>query len=129
MYKFTRTVDILNMIVCNDGMNTTQTTKKPASKDWHPADIVAALRKRGHSLRKLSVANGYCPNSLRRALDGHNIRCEQIIAKTLDLHPMQIWPSRYTTDGARIVQRMRSDYPVNVTRSTAGCNGKKRGAK
>ena len=37
-------------------------------QDWHPADVLAALKKRGHTLAGLSVANGYHPTAAGKAL-------------------------------------------------------------
>ena len=34
-------------------------TKKPASQDWHRADVVAAVHKRGMSLQRLGFQHGY----------------------------------------------------------------------
>ena len=42
--------------------------KSDSDADWHPADILAALKKRGHSLAGLSVANGYHPTAAGKAL-------------------------------------------------------------
>ncbi len=109
-------------------MNTIKQPKKPAQQDWHPADIVAALRKSGTSLRQLSAANGYFPTSMQRGVEGRSVACEQIIARQLKLHPMEIWPSRYTSDGERIVKRVRHHH-TNVTRVDTKSNGKKRGEK
>jgi lambda repressor-like predicted transcriptional regulator len=36
--------------------------------DWHPADILAALKKRGRSLAGLSVAHGYHATAAGKAL-------------------------------------------------------------
>ena len=38
-------------------------TNNPNCQDWHPADIIAALHKRGLSMRALSIAMAI---SLRR---------------------------------------------------------------
>lgn len=69
--------------------------KKPAPQDWHPADIVAALRKAGWSLRQLSVHHGYHPSALSQALRGPYPRAEQLIAEALGVPPETIWPARY----------------------------------
>ena len=47
-----------------------------AEENWHPADIGAALKKRGHSLSGLSIANGYHRWAAGKALagDGANYR-------------------------------------------------------
>ncbi len=67
--------------------------------DWHSADIIAALRKTGVSVRGLSIANGYAPGTLKSALKKAYPNGERIIADALGRHPMEIWPSRYTGDG------------------------------
>ena len=69
-------------------------------EDWHPADIKAALEKRGWSLSKLSRAHGYKRGSAAKALYHPWPRMERIIAKVLDLEPWQIWPSRYNDSGS-----------------------------
>lgn len=63
--------------------------------DWHPADIVASLRKRGTSLRKLSIENGFSPGSLATSMRRSWPNAEQIIAGAIGLDPKEIWPSRY----------------------------------
>ncbi|MBN8930255.1 MAG: helix-turn-helix domain-containing protein [Rhodospirillales bacterium] len=72
-------------------------------EDWHPADVLAALKKRGHTLAGLSVANGYHPTAAGKALKRPWPALEQIIADALGLRPIAIWPSRYrnqpTEDG------------------------------
>lgn len=67
--------------------------------DWHPADIVAALSKRGTSLRKLSAERGYAAGSLRKALRSPWPKAEAVIAEALGVHPAVLWPSRYGMDG------------------------------
>lgn len=96
-------------------MELTKQPKKPAQQDWHPADVVAALWKLGTSLRRLSIENGYTnAQSLRHGVRGCSVRGEQIIAKAIGLHPMKIWPSRYTTSGERIMQRMTNKTPTHI---------------
>ena len=51
--------------------------------DWHPADIIAGLRKKGTSLAAESRRNGPWPKG------------ELIIANALETDPWVIWPSRY----------------------------------
>ena len=67
--------------------------------DWHPADVLAALKKRGLSLAGLSVANGYHPTAAGKALKQSWPAMEQLIASALDLTPQAIWPSRYDSHG------------------------------
>ena len=49
--------------------------------DWHPADVIAELKKRGHSLAALAIANGYHPTSAGKALKKSWPAMEQIIAE------------------------------------------------
>lgn len=83
-------------------MNKTTPTKKTSPQDWHPADIVAAIRKRGMSLRKLSVARGLGPGTLQAAIYAPYIRGQAIIAEFLGVEPQEIWPSRYHPDGSHV---------------------------
>ncbi len=71
----------------------------PHSADWHPADILAALKKRGHSLAGLSVANGYHPTAAGKALKQPWPAMELLLANTLGVTPQTIWPSRYDREG------------------------------
>lgn len=91
-------------------MSESRTRKKAAPKDWHRADIVAALHKAGWSLRKLATHHGYsAPTTLSAALDRHWPKGERLIAEAIGIDPATIWPSRYpdkhttrTRDGHRM---------------------------
>ncbi|WP_165010825.1 helix-turn-helix domain-containing protein [Neisseria yangbaofengii] len=63
--------------------------------NWHRADIVAALKKRGWSVRALSMAAGLAPNTLGTALQCPYKKGEKIIADALGIPPDEIWPQRY----------------------------------
>ncbi len=67
-------------------------TKK---QDWHPADIIAALRKKGTTLAAVSRAAGLSSSTLANALSRPWPRGEWLIADALKLHPSELWPSRY----------------------------------
>ncbi len=88
-------------------MATPKTPKKRAA-DWHPADIVAALRKLGWSLTQLSLQHGYASKALSLATQKPYPKAEKIIADTLGVRPDQIWPSRY--DGG--VPNRRRGRPI-----------------
>lgn len=64
-------------------------------KDWHRADIVAALHKQGLSLAQLSRDQGLGSRTLNNALSQHYPKAERLIAAALGMLPEQIWPSRY----------------------------------
>jgi Ner family transcriptional regulator len=64
--------------------------------DWHPADVLAALKKRGISLSGLSAAHGYHATAAGKALKRSWPALEALIAEALGVSPIDIWPSRYT---------------------------------
>lgn len=78
-------------------MNTSTDKKNAAqpAEDWHRADIVAALHKRGWSLRRLSQEAGLSAGALNNALDRPWPKAERIIAAAIGVTPETIWPERY----------------------------------
>jgi Ner family transcriptional regulator len=62
-------------------------------------DILAAIKKRGTSLSRLSQSHGYSPDALRNALTRPWPKAEAIIAAYLGTTPQTIWPSRYHPNG------------------------------
>lgn len=75
-------------------------TKDESPKDWHPAEVVAAMRMKGISLAQLALLNGYSnKNSLTSALRRPYPLAEALIAEALGKNAADIWPSRYDTDG------------------------------
>lgn len=73
--------------------------QKPAPKDWHRADIIAAVRKAGTNLTQLSYSLGYTSPALLNALRYPAPRYERLISVFLKTTPQKIWPSRYHPDG------------------------------
>ncbi|HFK5647217.1 TPA: helix-turn-helix domain-containing protein [Enterobacter ludwigii] len=63
--------------------------------DWHSADIIAALKKRGTSMAALSRKAGLASSTLANTLNRHWPKGERLIAEALGVAPEQIWPSRY----------------------------------
>lgn len=97
-------------------MQTLDTAKKRLASDWHRADIVAALHRRGMSLRRLSKAHGYSPVSLQKALHSPYPKAERIIAEYIGVEPQEIWPSRYDAQGKpnrTSGQRSLNEYSIN----------------
>jgi Ner family transcriptional regulator len=80
-------------------MNASESNVTTNLVDWHPADVLAALKKRGHSLAGLSVANGYHPTAAGKALKQPWPAMEKIVAAALAVTPQEIWPSRYDGHG------------------------------
>lgn len=64
-------------------------------QDWHSADIIAALKKRGLTLSGLSRQSGLSSSTLSNTLVRPWTKGEMIIAQAIDLTPEEIWPSRY----------------------------------
>lgn len=63
--------------------------------DWHSADIIAGLRKKGTSMAAESRRNGLSSSTLANALTRPWPKGEMIIATALGVDPWVIWPSRY----------------------------------
>lgn len=80
--------------------------KNAEARDWHPAEIVAALWKKGLSMRQLALANGLDANTLNQANQVIYPNAEQIIATALGHHPKEIWPSRYDENGLSLARPM-----------------------
>lgn len=70
-------------------------TQNGGLRDWHPADVKAALEKSGTSLRALAREYGYA--HIARVLQSPWFAAEQIVAKALGKAANEIWPSRYQT--------------------------------
>lgn len=66
-----------------------------AVSDWHRVDIVAAIHKRGLTMRELSEKAGLRPDTIKNALNRSYPKGERIIAQALECTPQDIWPSRY----------------------------------
>ena len=76
--------------------------------DWHGADVIAALHKKGLSLASVSRANGLSSSTLGNVLHRQWPRGELIVANALELEPQEIWPSRYfDSDGNPVSRSVR----------------------
>jgi Ner family transcriptional regulator len=103
-----------------------QTAKKPVREDWHPADIKAALEKRGHTLTSLAAECGYGRGFCNNAFRQKSPNAERVIAAALDKKPWDIWPSRYDSDNQPIMRRplIRNSRPKKQTESTCKTGSK-----
>lgn len=70
--------------------------------NWHKADVVAALHKKGTSLAALSRAMGLSSSTLANALERPWPKGEAIIAEAIGVTPDVIWPERYYKDGVLV---------------------------
>jgi Ner family transcriptional regulator len=92
------------------GMSTNKSTS--IQEDMHPADVIAALRKRGTSLRKIAIENGY--SHIQRVLTSPWLAAEQLVARALGSKPEDVWPSRYVNPAARLLA-FRQTRKIAVT--------------
>lgn len=101
---------------------TNPTAKKPVDQDWHPADIKAALHKKGITLASIADAYGLTSSS---ALSSTFTRSyplnEKRIADAIGVHPKVIWPTRYNADGSI---KPRGFHAVQFNATTRARNSK-----
>ncbi|MDC9607284.1 helix-turn-helix domain-containing protein [Xenorhabdus griffiniae] len=76
-------------------------------QDWHPAEIICALRKRGTTLAALSRESGLSSSTLANTLSRPWPKGEFIIATCLEMAPSEIWPSRYFDRNGKLIERRR----------------------
>ncbi|WP_082473093.1 helix-turn-helix domain-containing protein [Methylobacterium sp. Leaf85] len=62
---------------------------------WHHQDILAAVRKAGKSLRRLSEEAGFRPSTVQASLYRRHPRANQVIAEFLGVSRHEIWPHWY----------------------------------
>lgn len=80
----------------------TPLAKKPVAQDWHPADIKAALHKKGITLKGLADAYGLAGSSTLSATFTRSYPLnEKRIAEAIGVPPHVIWPSRWNADGTQ----------------------------
>ncbi|MGP3591590.1 helix-turn-helix domain-containing protein [Vagococcus sp. WN89Y] len=89
-------------------------------KDWHKADIIAALHKSGTNLAKVSREAGLASPTLANAHTRPWPRGEWLIAIALGVHPSVIWPARYiNSDSRHKIRKPLSNHPVGTSGETA----------
>ena len=90
--------------------------RKPR-QDWHTADILAAIKKRGTTLAALSRDSGLSSSTLANALNRPWPKGEMLIAQAIGVPPSEIWPSRYYDkkgayqDRAQLIRPERKQEP------------------
>ena len=75
------------------------------TKDWHPADIKAAMDKKGYSFARIAREYGYVRNSPNMVLRKAWPIMERIVAKIVGVKPAVIWPGRYDRRGHPLKER------------------------
>ena len=74
-------------------------------QDWHPADIIAGLKKKGTSLAAVSRSAGLSSSTLANAQLRPWPNGEKLIADALGITPEINWPSRYYDEAGNPVHR------------------------
>jgi Ner family transcriptional regulator len=72
-----------------------------ARKDWFWGDVKAALERRGESVASVARAHGLHRATLCGVKTRRYPHAQKIIADALSMRPEQIWPERYSKNGAR----------------------------
>ncbi|MEA9390053.1 helix-turn-helix transcriptional regulator [Acerihabitans sp. TG2] len=73
--------------------------------DWHRADIFAALRRKSTTMAALSRNVGLSSGTLSNTISRPWPKGEYIIASALEVHPAEIWPSRYFDAKEKMIDR------------------------
>ncbi|WP_033577168.1 helix-turn-helix domain-containing protein [Dickeya chrysanthemi] len=82
-----------------------------ANIDWHSADIIAGLHKRGTTMAAVSRAAGLNSSTLGNALIRPWPKGEQLIAEALGVPAYEIWPSRYFDEQGQFIPRTPRSRP------------------
>ena len=72
----------------------------------HPADIKAALAKKGITLISLAAEHNIPRDTISEALRRGRPNAEKIIADTLSTTPQKLFPNRFHPDGSRKNKRL-----------------------
>ncbi|GKX40940.1 DNA-binding protein [Pectobacterium carotovorum subsp. carotovorum] len=81
-------------------------------KNWHSADIIAALHRKKLTLAAVSRQAGLSSSTLANALTRPWPRGEKLIADALGVEPQEIWPVRYFDErGTPIIRHIRKNCP------------------
>jgi Ner family transcriptional regulator len=78
------------------GLNGLKVFKKQKNGDWAKDYIIYLIKSDAEtSLRALSIANGFSPNTFQSALHRPYLKAEVVISAALNVKAWDIWPSRY----------------------------------
>ena len=85
------------------------------NKVWHRADVIAELNKKGWSLRRLSVAWGLAPDTLKNVFYRRYPRGERIIALTLGVSPEVIFGDTATPISVAVGRKAKPTADFIIT--------------
>lgn len=71
------------------------------TQGWHPADIIAAVRKQGTTLQRLSREHGFSREAMNKSLTTCFPRAHRIIADLIGVSRHELWPQWYDARDVR----------------------------
>ena len=90
--------------------------QKKAPQDWHPADIIAALHKRGITLRALAKECGLTsPTTLSKAMTQSYPASEKRLADAAGVPVQVMFAARYHPDGTPKGRGIRGAHVLHST--------------
>ncbi|WP_109127702.1 helix-turn-helix domain-containing protein [Aggregatibacter segnis] len=75
-------------------MSVLESTKKTAV-NWHKADILAELKKKGWTLRSLAAEGNVSYSTLKTVFDKSYPKMERLVANAIGISPEIIWAERF----------------------------------
>jgi Mu-like prophage fluMu DNA-binding protein ner len=75
-------------------MSVLENTKKTAV-NWHKADILAELKKKGWTLRSLAAEGNVSYSTLKTVFDKSYPKMERLVANAIGIAPEIIWAERF----------------------------------
>ena len=75
-------------------MSVLESTKKTAV-NWHKADILAELKKKGWILRSLAAEGNVSYSTLKTVFDKSYPKMERLVANAIGISPEIIWAERF----------------------------------
>lgn len=96
--------------------------KKTSQTDWHPADIVAVLHKRGYTLRDIARQHGLSDAStLSKAMYASYPAAERRLADAAGVPVQKMFPTRYYPDGTSRPRGIRGARKLALKSTQKNC--------
>lgn len=93
------------------------------SFEWTRANIVAAIKNKGHTLTGLAKINGYSDAAISVCLCKPWPKVEEIVARVIGVPAHVIWPPRYDHRGMPI-KRGKTKESRGMIHGTVGKSGR-----
>ncbi len=69
------------------------------NEGWHREDIIAAVRKRGSTLKRLGREHGFALHTVNQCLTKRFPNAHEVVANFLGVSRGEVWPHWYDADG------------------------------